>query len=332
MLRQILLFTLLICLISLYCKGQVQNTHQDKYNLDNYRSEILSEDEMRVTTDKAVKLIQEKNYKGFKSLFTPDLAQTISDQQITTLVDQINILFQKEGVPTGNDNILPSLNITAFNGDTIFVNEIMYNFKPILEGKTSYQYVLSFSFIKNYGTQKIVGVNVQTNPMSASNLKPTIKPIDNLKFSLSDVNRFRIYYDEGINRRTKFKNEIGYFAIEGDNKTLEKAGLKPIIETILNDLSTAKIDNAEPFNSTIIKDKTNFIQIELGFENLPYSLQIYLPIQNGREYADKVVVLQKEYANLGYLYILNQVDFPKIKTDFPKIATMNLDEFYLDKP
>lgn len=332
MTRLILLLTLLITLTLTSCKGQTQTKQQGKTNIDNYKTEILSEDEMRITADKAVKLIQDKNYKDFKNLFVQDIAKNISDQQITQLVDQINILFQKGGVPIGNDNILSSLNATVNGGDTLFVNNIMYNFKPFSDGQNSFQYVLLFSFLKKYGTQKLVGVNVKTNPLSAGNSKPTIKPIDNFKFNMSDIKRFRIYYDEGEARKTKFKNETGYFAIEGGLGTIEKSGLKPIIQAVLSELSKSKFEKVEPFNSTIDKDKVNFIQIELGFNDQSYSLQIYLPIKNGGQYANKIVLLQKEYANLGYEYILNQKDYPKTTTELPKIAEMNLDEYYLDKP
>lgn len=330
--RLTLILTLFIGLMLTSCKGQTQKATEERNNIDNYKSQILSEDEMRITTDKAVKLIQDKNYKELKNLFAQDIAQNISDQQIVQLIDQINILFQQNGVPMGNENILPSLNATLIGKDTVFVNNIMYNFKPFSDGKNSYQYVLLFSFLKKYGTQKLAGVNIKTNPLSAGNAKPSIKPLENLNFDISDIKSFRIYFDEGETRKTKFKNEIGYFAIEGDLTTLERTGIKPIIEMILKELSFAKVENPEPFNSTIDKDKVNFIQIEFVLKSKPYSIQIYLPIKGGGQYANKIVVLQKEYANLGYKYVLNQKDYPKPTTAFPKIATMNLEEFYIDRP
>lgn len=327
-----LLLILLIPFVLTSCSGQAQNIPQDKKNIDNYKSEILPEDEMRVTADKAVKLIQDKNYKELKNLFAQDIAQNISDQKITQLVDQINILFQKEGVPKGNDKIVPSLNATINGNDTVFVNNIMYNFKSFSDGNSSFQYVLLFSFLKKYGTQKLVGINVKTNPLSAGNAKLTIKPLDNLKFNSSDISRFRIYYDEGQNRKTKFKNEIGYFAIEGDLIKLEQSGLKPIVDILLSELSKAKVEQAKPFNTTIDKDDVTFIHIELGFKDKPYSLQVYLPIKNGGQYAGKIVVRQEEFANLGYEYILSQSDYPKATREFQKIAAMKLDAYYLEKP
>jgi len=66
--RLIFTLTIFINLFLVSCKGQTQQT-ANNMDIDNYKSEILSEDEMRQTTDKAVQLIQEKNYKGLKHLF-----------------------------------------------------------------------------------------------------------------------------------------------------------------------------------------------------------------------------------------------------------------------
>ena len=328
-----LLFLLTIIGLTLSsCNGQTQ-TKADKNSIDNYKTEILPETEMRITTDKAVKLIQNKNYDELKKMFADDISKNISDQQIIQLVDQINLLFKNEGIPTGNENILPALNASMNGKDTIFVNNIMYNFKPISDGTNSSQKVLTFSFLKKYGTQKLVGANVKTNPLSAGNSKPTIKPFESFNFSVSDIIRFRIYYDEGANRHTQFKNETGYFAIEGDASTLEKSGVKTIVESIFSDLGKSKFEKVEPFNSTLNRgDKVKFIQAEFGFKDKPYTLFVYLPIENGGQYSNKIIVMQKQYVNLGYVFVLNQKDYSKIISEFPKIAVLKLDNFYVDKP
>jgi hypothetical protein len=329
---RLIYFTIFVSLLLYSCKGQTQSK-EDKNSIDNYKTEILSEDEMRLTTDKAVKLIQSKNYEEVKKLFADDISKNISIQQISQLVDQINLLFENEGVPAGNDNILPALNASMNGTDTVFVNNIMYNFKPISDGTNSSQKVLIFSFLKKYGTQKLVGINVKTNPFSEGNSKPTIKPIEYLNFSVSDITRFRIYYDEGAKRKTKFKNETGYFAIEGDATTLEKSGIKAIIQSIFTDLGKSKPVNSKPYNSTLNRgDSVNFIQAEFGFKNKPYTLFIYLQIGSDGQYTNKIIVLQREYVDLGYEFTLSQVDYPKITSEFPKIAKLKLDNYYVDKP
>lgn len=313
------------------CEGQTkENTkNQDKNDISNYKTEILSEEEMRFTTDKAVLLIQNKNYTEFKHLIVEDIAKNISEQQIIQIVDQINEIFKTEGIPTGNENILPALNATLNGNDTIFINNILYNFKPI----NNSQKVLTFSFLKQYGTDKIAGVNLNTNPLSSANAKPTIKQIEKFDFNVSDISNFRIYYDEGVDRKRKFKNEIGYFAIQGDLNTLRESGILPIIETIFSELKKSNFKSVKTFNSTLNRgESAKYIQAEFGFKNLPYSIFIYLPIKNGGQYENKIIVMQREYVNLGYEFTLNQNDYLKIKSEFPKIAEMNLENFYLDKP
>ena len=313
------------------CEGQTkENTkNQDKNDISNYKTEILSEEEMRFTTDKAVLLIQNKNYTEFKHLIVEDIAKNISEQQIIQIVDQINEIFKTEGIPTGNENILPALNATLNGNDTIFINNILYNFKPI----NNSQKVLTCGFLKQYGTDKIAGVNLNTNPLSSANAKPTIKQIEKFDFNVSDISNFRIYYDEGVDRKRKFKNGIGYFAIQGDLNTLRESGILPIIETIFSELKKSNFKSVKTFNSTLNRgESAKYIQAEFGFKNLPYSIFIYLPIKNGGQYENKIIVMQREYVNLGYEFTLNQNDYLKIKSEFPKIAEMNLENFYLDKP
>ena len=308
------------------CNGQTKESskNQNKNDISNYQNEILPEEEMRVTTDKAVLLIQQKKYTEFKQLIVDDIAKNISEQQITQLVDQINEIFKTEGVPTGNDNIIPSLNATLNGKDTIFVNNIMYNFKP----SNNSQKVLTFSFLKKYGTDKIVGVNLNTNPLTSGNAKPNIKQIEKFDFKTSDISKFRIYYDEGVERKTKFKNEIGYFAIEGDLNTLRESGILPIIETIFSELKKTKFESVKTFNGTLNRgENAKYIQAEFGFKNLPYSIFIYLPIKNGGQYENEIIVMQREYVNLGYEFTLSQNDYLKIKSEFPIIAEMKLEKF-----
>ncbi len=329
--KQTLFLIFFFSVLLSFCNGQILNS-QNRQDIANYQSEILPENEMRITTDKAIKLIREKKYTDFKNLLAKEVTQKISDQQITQIVDQINLFLDKTGVPTGNDKIIPALSATVNGQDTLFINNIMYKLRPPSDEDNSDQYMLIFSFLKKYGTKKLVGVNLRQNPLTTSTKTPSIKPLQNLKFNISDITRFRIYYSEGKNRKTKFKNEIGFFAIEGNLETLEKSKLKPIIATIFSELSKSKIKKVEPFHSIINKYNVNFIQVEFVLKNKPYGLKIYLPIANGKKYENRIVVQQMEYTNLGYQYVLNQKDCPKTTTAFPKIAKMQLNDYYLEKP
>jgi len=321
------MLTICLCIFFASCRGQVNN----EKTIDNYKSEILPEKEMRETTDKAVKLIQAKNYLAFKDLFAPEIAKGISDQQINSLVDKIDELFIARGVPTGDENILPALNATMNGSDTVFINNIMYNFKQ-LPNETS-SLVLTFSFLKKYGTGYLVGVHANSNPLSAGTTKPTITQLTKFELNTNEINRFRIYYSEGKNKKTKYKNELGFFAVEGDKSSLETMGIEPTIKAIFSDLKKYKIETVEPFNSALrYDDDTKFISAEFGFDNKPYSVFIYLPIEDGGIYSGKIILMQREYANLGYKFVLDQRDYQEIVKLFPKVASMNLDKYYVDKP
>src|SRR5690606_13621001 len=117
-----IIFFLVLSLTFCSCEGQTKESPktQDKNDISNYQNEILPEKEMRITTDKAVLLIHNKKYAEFKQLIVDDIAKNITEQQIIQIVDQINGIFKTEGIPTGNDNILPSLNATLNGNDTIF--------------------------------------------------------------------------------------------------------------------------------------------------------------------------------------------------------------------
>jgi hypothetical protein len=58
-----------------------------------------------------------KKYNEFKKPIVDDVSRNISEQQIIQIVDQINEIFKIEGVPTGNENIIPALKATLFKNE-----------------------------------------------------------------------------------------------------------------------------------------------------------------------------------------------------------------------
>lgn len=82
------LFLLLIFIIEMTfssCNGQ-KDTNTNKNSIDNYETEILPENEMRMTTDKAVKLIQSKNYEEVKNLFADDISKIFPLNKLHSLL------------------------------------------------------------------------------------------------------------------------------------------------------------------------------------------------------------------------------------------------------
>jgi hypothetical protein len=309
-------FIVFLLIFSTYIRAQK--------NIEDYKSEILSEDEMIITANKAIKLIQENKTGDFKNLFADDIKRNITDSQIKLLIDQLNKLFKDEGLPTDKRDVIPSLQASIKAKDTIFINNINYNYKSSKS--------LIFSFLKNYGTNKLVGVHLKEKPLNTGNYRPSIKQIESFTFNIEDIKSFRIYYDEG-NKKTKFKNEIGYFAIQGDLEKLKKSGIKPIIENIFKDLLKSKYESVDIFNNSLERgENPKFIQAEFTLKDRPYLISLYLPLKKDQKYSGKIVLMEKEYQNLGYQFILDQNDYLNIVKEFPKILDLKLDNFYEDKP
>ena len=328
--KKITIYLLIIkSLVILSCNGQ--NGEKPSLNINdyNYEESVLSEDEMIATSEKTIELIKNNQLIEFRELFAEEISKNIPDNQLSQLITHLNLLFQKEGIPNGQDNVVPAIQASINGADTIFINKIMYNYEPT--ETEPYSKILSFSFLKKYGTKKLAGVNLETDGQKGQ--RPTTEKLDKFLFNIDDVKQFRIYFDEGGNRKTKFNNEIGFFAIEGDLNTLNKSGLKPIIETIFNDLKQSKFEKVEIFNTSLDRGlNPSFIQIEIMLKDKPYLIFLYLPIEDSGTSNNEIIFMQKEYANLGYKYILKQSDYKKITSEFPKIGKMNLEEFYHDNP
>lgn len=284
---------------------------------------------MIVTSEKAIEIIKNNQLKEFRDIFAAEISKEISDNQLSQLITQLNLLFQKEGIPSGKDNVVPAIQASINGTDTLFINKIMYNYEPT--ETDSYSKILSFTFLKKYGTKKLAGINLGTDGLKGQS--PTIEKLDEFLFNIDDVKQFRIYYDEGKQRKTKFKNEIGFFAIEGDLNTLNKSGIRSIIERIFEDLEKSKFEKVEAFNTLLDRGiNPSFIQIEIMIKDKPYLVFLYLPIEDDGTYSDQIIFMQKEYGNLGYKYFLKQRDYKTITNEFPKIGKMNLEEFYHDNP
>jgi len=328
--KKVTLYLLLLkSLILFSCGGQ--NGANPSLNIKDYNYEefVLPEDEMVETSEKAIQLIQNNQLKEIRALIADDISKNISDDQLTLLVNQLNLLFKNEGVPKGKDNILPAIQASINGTDTLFINNLMYKYQPT--ETEPFPKILTFSFMKKYGSKKLVGINLGTD--GQKNKEPTIEKLDEFIFPVDDISQFRIYYDEGKNKTTKFKNKIGYFAIEGDLNTINQSGLRPIFETIFDDLRQSKFEKVEAFNTSLDRgENPSFIQLEIQLKNNPYAVFLYLPIQEGGKYADKIVLMQREYSNLGYQFTLKQSDYKKITSEFPKIGKLNLEEFYHDNP
>lgn len=326
------LFSLILSILMFSCNGQSENSLGNK-NITEHEKRIMSEDEMRITTDKAVRHIQAEDNIKLKELLASDISKNVTDDQVKELVRQINFLFDQIGVPSGNESIIPSLKASINGTDTIFLNFIDYYFEPQTENGTKFQQVLRFAFMQEIGPDSLIGINLEVNPFGQTNIELDIKALDRLNINVSDISAFRVYYDEGLNRKTKFKNELGIFAIQGDRKELVSSGLSSIFENIFTELKRQTLPEGEVFNGLLERgDGANYIQVEFALDNKSYIIFIYLQIDDEGNFSDEIIIIQKQYANLGYLYTLKQSNYPTTVSEFSKIPKLELDDYYELKP
>ncbi|MEM9820046.1 MAG: hypothetical protein AAF985_03200 [Bacteroidota bacterium] len=154
----------------------------------NYEAALLPENEMIETSKRAIELIRKRQLKPLRALFANEIAAGISDKELQQLTDHLNALFEKEGIPSGEENVVPGIKISLNDTDTIFINEIVYNYQA---SKTEpYAKVLTFSFLKQYGTQKLVGINLGSD--GQKNKIPSIEPLIEFSFDINDISQFRL--------------------------------------------------------------------------------------------------------------------------------------------
>ncbi len=294
-----------------------QNTITEKYS-----DKILQESKLRIATDKAIKYIKTNNSDSLIASFPKTMSSSISKSQISQLIQKINGLIDSEGIPK-EDNIQPALKALPRGNDTLFVNQIYYRFK---------NKVLIFSFLQEFGPNKIAGMNLIDDPFSGNGVEPDFKSSEKFEYNLDKLTNFRIYYKQ-IKPITKFKNNLGVFAIEGNNGIFKESGLSEKFEPIIKELSKSKFEKKEIFNQLLDRgDNVEFIQAELGFENKDYGIFLYLPIKGGKISMDNIIFQQRQFANLGYQYTLLKENYPKIVRYLTEIIEMDLEKYYLINP
>lgn len=311
----IIIQSLLILLLSF-------NVFPQNIITEKYSDKILEETDLRIATDKAIDYIKTNNTDSLIALFPKSISITISESQISKLVEKINGLITKEGIPK-EDNIRPALRAVPRGKDSLFVNQIYYRFNSK---------VLIFSFLKEFGPNKIAGMNLIDDPFSGNGVVPDFKASDKFEYDLDNLSNFRIYYKE-LKPLTKFNKNLGVFAVEGNRDVFKDTGLSEIFEPIINELSKSKFEKKEIFNQPLDRgDEAEFIQAELGFDNRDYGIFLYLPLEGGKISMDNIIFQQRQYANLGYQYILLKEDYPKIVQYLKEIILMDLGNYYLINP
>lgn len=295
-------------------------------------SKIFNADEFTKTSLAALGFIKANDYSSFKSLFADDIRKNIKEEQLQAVFKFINDLVTKEGTPSG-ENIQSRLT-KKFNGkDTLYINVIAFVFKSSDDKANPYKKEITFSFLEKYGAGKLAGINITTDPLNASGLQIKITKLDSFILKSSDIKLYRVYYNEGENKKTQFGNTKGIFALEGDKSKLVTSQIDVLFENIFRELRKAKVDKIEEFKTALNRgNNTQYIQSEFMFDNLPYGIFIYLPIITDSNYKGKIIVRQMQAANLGYQYYINIAGNEKLIAYLKNIISTNWTTYYVENP
>jgi hypothetical protein len=295
-------------------------------------NKILNEGELTRTSLAAMDFIKANDYSGLKNLFAEDIRKSINEEQLQSLCKRINELVAKEGIPSGN-NIQPRL-VTKIKGiDTIYINVIAFIIKGGDDKANPYKKEITFNFLEKYGTDKISGINITSDPLNASGIPIRINKLDSFILKSSDIKLYRVYYNEGENKKTQFGNKKGVFALEGDKSKLVASKIEVVFANIFQELRKVKIEKIEEFQTALNRGvNTQFIQAECMFDNLPYGIFIYLPLKTDSNYKDKIIVRQMQAANLGYQYYIDINDNEKLITYLKNIIATNWTTYYDEDP
>lgn len=316
--KHVILLTYLL-LAFVFCKSQDTN-------------KILKADELTKTSLTAIDFIRANDYSGLKNLFADDIKKNIKEEQLQSVGKLINELIARDGLPSG-ENVQPRLTKKINGKDTLYINVIAFVFKGG-DGKANpYKKEITFSFLEKYGTGKIAGINVTSDPLNASGLQVKITKLDSFKLNSSNIKLYRVYYDEGENKKTQFGTNKGIFALQGDKSTLIKSQINVLFDKIFKELSKVKIEKVEEFKTPLNRgDNTQFIQAEFMFDNLPYGIFIYLPITTNTHYKDKIIVRQMQAANLGYQYYIDIAGNDELIGYLKSIISKDWSTYYVENP
>ena len=283
---------------------------------------------MTITCRKAISLIKSNDYPGFKNLFPVEVSR--QDVQLFGFFNFIRNFINKEGVPAKED-IQVRLTKKLSGTDTIYINVIAFMYRNRDDNTNPFDKELTFSFLAKFGTDTIAAINYSANPLNAQGIPIKINKLDSFILNNKDIKVYRVFYEEGKNKKTTFGKNKGAFALNGDRVISVQSKIDPIFEQIFTELRKVKIDKVEEFRTALNKGKdTEYIQTIFTFENLPYGILIYLPITTDSNYKDTILIQQLQGANLGYQYYVDAKDNDVLVGLLKSIIKINWASYYSD--
>lgn len=308
-------------LIALFCFSKIGISQTD--------NRILNDDEMTKTCQMAISLIKSNDYPGFKNLFPEEVSR--QDAQLFGFFNFIRNFINKEGVPAKED-IQVRLTKKLSGADTIYINVIAFMYRNPDNNINPFDKELTFSFLAKYGTGTIAAINYSANPLNAQGIAIKINKLDSFILNNQDIKLYRVFYEEGKNKKTTFGKNKGAFALDGDRVISVQSKIDPIFEQIFRELRKVKIDKVEEFRTALNTGKdTEYIKTIFTFENLSYGILIYLPITTDPNYKDKILIQQLQGANLGYQYYVEAKNNDVLVSLLKSIIKINWGSYYSEE-
>jgi hypothetical protein len=319
--KEKLLLILLATTVNIYASAQYETAR------DSIISHAMNEDEMQKTVNSVIESIMEKEYNSFIKSFHPEVRKFLPETNLIILADTLNYFMRINGVPEAKD-IVFAIEVFGEGNDKTIVNKLMYSFGliEVPNDTVKYNTSLIFSFIEGFGTEHIIDIQIKSNPFLSHDIAPSFSALKKFDFAIKDIRAFRIYYDEGEIKKTKYGDHYGVFAIEGDLKILEESGLINQIKKMFSELQKSEFESVEVFTDLLNRDNTSFIQIDLLLDK-DYGLFLYLPIESG-----DIILRQVEFGNLGYQFTLSKDNYPSIVESFHSIIDLPLQKYYHKNP
>jgi len=292
-------------------------------------NKILNADEMTKTSQKAISLIKSNDFPGFKNMFPEEVSK--QDVPLVGFFNFVKNIIAKDGVPP-DDDIQVRLTKKLSGTDTIYINVIAFMYRNADDKTNPYDKELTFSFLGKYGTSTIAAINYNTSPLNAQGIPIKISKLDSFILNSNDIKIFRVYYNEGKDKKTVFGKRKGVFELEGDRSTSVASKINVVFEIIFKELKKSRIEKVEEFRTALNRgENPEYIQVDFLFENLPYGIFIYLPIKTDSNYKEKILVRQMQGANLGYQYYIDVKGNENLIKHLKSIIKTNWGSYYSEE-
>lgn len=193
-----------------------------------------------ILTKKALISIQENNPDSLKILIDRKVLEKTKEEQISWIM--------KEGQKIVNNYIFPSdtliqksQSISYTTSGVYVINTLSLPFQSKIY-KDSIKY-FHLTIINN----KIQNITINNYHPGINIIEPkrTEPHLQKINLQTENIRWFRIWYDDGSTNNKKYGLNTGYYAVSGNNKKLERIGVKSIFQELFDLISKANFDSLD---------------------------------------------------------------------------------------